>query len=146
MAIKKSVRDLKQRIIDEMYTDESGVLERCFDQAKEFVQITREGGIVLAHKDRLTGKEQIMLYLIGKVYAKTAGKATGDDVGNEELATELGIPMGSLRPWLKALRDANMVKSIRKNRHTNHAVQLNVVERFLLSAIKKLRDTKEKKP
>ncbi len=42
-------------------------------------------------KDKLTGAEQIQVYLIGKLFAKEAELATSDAVGNKELMDELGI-------------------------------------------------------
>ena len=96
---------LKKRIIDEMTVDYSSALEKNFDLAKQFVRITKEGKLDILFKEKLTGKEQVMLYLIGKLYAKEAGLSTTDDVGNKELMDELGIPEGSVLPWLKGLRD-----------------------------------------
>jgi hypothetical protein len=79
------------------------------------------------------------LYLIGKLYAKHADYAPTEDVGNKEFANELGIPIGSLLPWLKALRDSNKIKSIKRGRYTNHVIPINLVERVLRSVDKKIK-------
>jgi len=122
---------LKKRILDELSTDQSGVLDRCFAYAKEVLRISPDGKVEVLNRDKLTGKEQILAYLIGKLYAKEVDLAAAEDVGHKELANELGIPMGSLAPWLKALKESSMIRPVKRNRYTNYAVQINVVERVL---------------
>ena len=65
--------ELKKRIIEEMTVDYSNALEKIFDLAKQFIRITKDGKVFILFKDKLSGKEQILLYLIGKLYAKEAG-------------------------------------------------------------------------
>ena len=79
----------------------------------------------------MNGKDQVLLYLIGKLYAKEAGFASTDEVGNEELINELGVPKGSLFPWLKWLRDDNKIKQIRKGRYAYHSIPEYLVEKTL---------------
>jgi hypothetical protein len=122
---------LKQRIINEMTVDYSSSLEKNFDLAKQFMRITKEGKVDILAKDKLSGKEQISLYLIGRLYAKEAGFSATDDVGNKELMNELGIPKGSLLPWLKQLRDENKIKPIKSGKYTHHIIALNMVEKIL---------------
>jgi hypothetical protein len=122
---------LKQRIINEMMVDYSSSLEKNFDLAKQFMRITKEGKVDILAKDKLSGKEQISLYLIGRLYAKEAGFSATDDVGNKELMNELGIPKGSLLPWLKQLRDENKIKPIKSGKYTHHIIALNMVEKIL---------------
>ncbi len=136
---KQEHNDLKKRIIEEMTVNHSSALEKNFHLAKQFIRITRDGKVDLPFKDRLNGKEQILLYLIGKVYAKEAGFVATDDVGNKELLNELGIPEGSLLPWLKDLRDKNKVKQIRKGRYTHHSIAVNLVERTLGNVERKIK-------
>jgi len=130
--------NLRKRIMEEMSVDYSSALEKNFDLAKQFIRITKEGRVDVLVKDKLTGKDTILLYLIGKLYAKEAGVVTTDDVGNKELMDELGIPDGSLFPWLKDLRDGNDIKQIKKGRFTHHSVALNVVEKTLKRVGKKI--------
>ena len=123
--------ELKKRIIEEMTVDYSSALEKNFDVAKQFIRVTKDGNVDILFKERLTGKEQILLYLIGKLYAKEAGFISTDDVGNKELLDELGIPKGSLLPWLKNLRDNNRVRRTRKGQYTYHSIPVNMVEKTL---------------
>lgn len=136
---KQRDNDLKKRIIEEMTINYSSALEKHFDLAKQFIRIAKDGKVDILFKDELNGKEQILLYLIGKLYAKEAGFIATDDVGNKELMNELGIPEGSLRPWLKDLRDKNKVKQVKKGRYTHHNIPVNLVERTLKSVERKIR-------
>lgn len=130
--------NLKKKILEEMTVSYSSALEKSFELAKQFIRITSDGKVDVLFKDRLTGKEVILLYLIGKLYAKEAGLTPTDDVGNKELMNELGMPEGSLFPWLKDLREDNKVKSISKGKYTHHTIALNVVEKTLKSIEKKI--------
>lgn len=129
---------LRERIIDEMTVNYSSALEKNFDLAKQFIRITKDGKVDVLVKEKLTGMETILLYLIGKQYAKEAGLAPTDDVGSEELMNELGIPQGSLGRWLKDLRDDGNIKAIRKGKYSHHTIALNVVEKTLKSIERKI--------
>lgn len=131
-------KNLKQKIIEEMTVDYANTLEKNFDLAKQFIRITRGGRVDVIFKEKLSGKDQILLYLIGKLYAKEAGFIATDDVGNKELMDELGAPEGSLLPWLKELRDKNRIKQIKKERYTYHSIPINLVEKTLKNIEKKL--------
>ena len=102
--------NLKRRIMDEMVVDYASALERNFDLAKRFIRITKDGRVDILVKDKLVVRDNIALYLIGKLYAREAGFAASDEVNNEELLNELGIPSGSLLPGLKELRDKTIIK------------------------------------
>ncbi len=140
MSIMSEEREaLKKKILDEMTVNYADNLEKNFDLAKQFVRITKEGKVDVLVKDKVSGKEQIMLYLIGKIYAKEAGLAETDEVGNDEMMQELGIPVGSLMPWLKDLRDKNIIRQIRRERKVYHTVPVNQIEAILTALEKKLK-------
>jgi len=130
---------LKEKIIQEMTVDYSNALEKHFDSAKQFIRITQEGAIDIQLKERFNGKDQIVLYLIGKLYAKEAGFATEDHVGNKELMNELGIPQGSLLPWLKDLRDKKTIVQVKKGNTVSHRIKVYLIERKLREIEKKLK-------
>ena len=130
--------DLKARISEEMTLDYSSALEKNFDLAKQFIGITKAGRVDILIKDRLNGEEQVLLYLIGKLYAKEVGYTATEEVPNKELLGELGIPEGSLLPWLKDLRDTNKIRQVKRGRYTYHLIPPNLVERTLKSVEKKI--------
>lgn len=136
---EKAKRGLKERIREEMMADYANILERNFELAKQFIHVTSDGKVDVLLRDKLTGKEQILLYLIGKLYAKLADYTPTEDVGNKELVNELGIPIGSLLPWLKTLRDSNKIRSIKRGKYTNHVIPISLVERVLRFVDKKIK-------
>lgn len=130
--------DLKRRIMAEMTVDHANSLEKNFDIVKQYVRITKDGKVDVIVKDKIPGKLQILLYLIGKLYAKEAGLTDVEDVGNVELASELGIPMGSILPWLKDLREKSGVKQVLRGRNTNHSLPVGYIEKVLKLLEKKI--------
>jgi hypothetical protein len=122
-----------------MTVDYSSALEKNFDLAKQFIRVTKAGKVDILVKDRLNGEEQILLYLIGKLYAKEAGFVPAEEVSNKEFLEELGVPEGSLLPWLKDLRDTNKIRQVKRGRYTYHLIAPNLVERTLKSVENKIR-------
>lgn len=135
--------DLKKRILEEMTVDYYNKLEKNFNLAKQFIRITKEGKVDILIKDKISGKEQILLYLIGKMYAKEAGLAETDEVGNDELMKELGIRVGSLLPWLKELRDKKKIKQIKHGKNVYHTIPVNQIEDVLKALEKKMKTGRE---
>ena len=131
--------DLKSRIVSEMTDDYSNALERNFDLAKQLLRVTKEGKVSVLFKDKLTGEEQITLYLIGKLYAKEAGFIEKQEVDNKELMEELSMPKGSLLPGLKNLRYKKKVKQIKIGRNVLHTIPVNLVEKNLKDIGNKLK-------
>ncbi|MBI2583228.1 MAG: hypothetical protein HYW25_01045 [Candidatus Aenigmarchaeota archaeon] len=130
-------KKLKERIAEEMLEDYGGALERNFELAQKVMRLTRDGRVhITIDKSKLTGKELIQLYLIGKLYAKEGGIVESAAVSNKELMEELGIVQGSVLPWTKELRDAGRIKPTASGVHEIH---LHVVEGFLKSILSKLK-------
>ncbi len=136
---KNGKKELKDRILNEMTVDYSNALEKNFELAKKFVLITKEGKIDIIEKEKLTVKEQIKLYLIGKLYAKEAVLIEETSVDNKEFMNELGVPAGTLRPALKELRDNNVIKQMKKGKIVSHSIQVNLIERILKNLEEKLK-------
>jgi len=128
---------LKDKILDEMLVDHSDSLEKNFSLAKKFVNITATGKADIKDKTNFGGKEQIILYLIGKLYAKEAGFTQYAEASNKELMDELGIPQGSLLPWLKSLRDLHKIKQTKREKVVYHTIPLNNIEKELNTINKK---------
>jgi len=125
---EKSLRD---KILEEMSVDYESTLEKNFDIAKKYLKITSNGTVDVLIKDQVRGQDKVALYLIGKLYAKEAGKADTKMVDNSELAEELGAPKGSIYPWIKRLNDRNVIASEKKEKKTVYSIKLNHVEKIL---------------
>ena len=124
-----------------MTTDYSNILDRNFNLAKKVIRLSKDGKVEVKNKDKLNGPDQILLYLIGKLYAKESGLSESDDVGSKELLDELGIIENSLWPWLKDLRDNNIIKQRKIGKFRNHFIPINLVERHLKEIDKKLSES-----
>lgn len=138
MTEEEKSNGLKGKILAEMTSSYTNALDKNFELAKKFIRITSEGFVEVLVKDKISGKEQILLYLIGKVYAKEAGLSITDEVENNEIMRELGIPLGSLMPWLKSLKEENKIKPIRKGKLVNHIASINLIEKILVNIEEKL--------
>jgi len=125
--------DLKSRILGEMAVDYASALEKNFNLAKRFVRVTTDGRAEVLVKEQVPQKEQILLYLVGKLYAKEAGLVATAQVSNAELMDELGMPKGSVLPALKELRDANRIERLKSGRMVSHSIPVSMVERTLRS-------------
>jgi hypothetical protein len=130
---------LKGKILKEMTVDYTDKLEKNFELAKQFIRLTKEGKVEILVKDKVSRKEQILLYLIGKMYAKEAGLAETYEVGNTELMKELRIPRGSLFPRLMELREENKIRQIQREGKVYHSVHVNQIEEILRAVDKKVR-------
>lgn len=131
-----SEEDLKNRILNEMRVDYGDALERNFDLAKQFIGITKNGKIDVKFKTKLPNDDNIMLYLIGKLYANAAGLSETQEVTNRELMDELGMPLGSVVTSLKRLRDSHRIIQIKDGLHK---VRVNEIEKALDSIKNKLK-------
>lgn len=133
---RRTKSDLKKRILEEMTVDYDDTLERNFDLAKQLFRTTMDGLVGIRVKDKLTGVEQIELYLTGKMYAKKAELSLTDDVGYKEFKEQLGMPKGSLNPWLKQLHDKNRITQLKREGVVYFRMSPNLID-DLLNRIKK---------
>jgi hypothetical protein len=137
-----SKEEFKKKIRAEMAADFSDSLEKNFSLAKQFIRVTNDGFVDVLVKDKVNGPEKIQLYLIGKKYAKQGEFTTSDEVGNKELMERLGIPEGSLMPWLSELRDKNKITQLMQGRNAYHSIPVNLIEVTLKAVEKKVQKEK----
>lgn len=119
---------LKDKIKGEMISDYSNALERNFELAKSIIKITPTGKIEILEKDKFSGEELILLYLIGKKYAYEAEISSSFGADNQELIIELGKPSGSIFPWLKNLRQKKKIIQDKNKTPIEHYIAENVIE------------------
>ncbi len=122
---------LKRRIMEEMIVDHQNILEKYFDLAKNFINITTEGIINIISEEKFSIEEKILLYLIGKIYAKEAGLVTTEEVGYKELMDNLGVLKGTIYPVIKRLRDKNKISQKKKGKLTYITIPLNLLGKML---------------
>ena len=134
--------ELKERIKKEMVADYGNALERNFETALKFIRITPDGKVDIINRNGLTGEELIELYLIGKIYAKKAGLSNSEETTNKELMEELGVPMGSVLPWTKNLRDGRKITSTKPG---VHIIPPNLIEKTLKEIQEKIFSEEDEK-
>src|SRR5207247_9867538 len=101
--------DFKSRILEEMTVSYSSKLEKNLELGKQFIRLTPEGTVDVLVRERLPGKEQILLYLVSTMYAKEAVYVTDGTLVNTELLQQLAFPVPSIIAFLQALRDTTFV-------------------------------------
>jgi hypothetical protein len=116
---------LRNRIRSEMLAEHQDALARNFELAKSLLRITASGKVEVLANEKFGGKQRVLLYLIGKVYAKEAELADSEFVTNKEFSEQLGIPENSLRPWLSELRDDVLVVHRRDGATVRHAISMS---------------------
>ena len=122
---------LKKRIMEEMMVDHQNILEKYFDLAKKFISITSKGTINIISEEKFSIEEKIILYLIGKIYAKEAGLVSTEEVGYKELMDNLGILKGTIYPVIKRLRDKNKINQKKQGKLTYITIPLNLIGKNL---------------
>ena len=127
---------LKKRIIEEMIVDHQNILEKHFDLAKQFINISTEGVINIISEKKFSTEEKILLYLVGKLYAKEAGVVSTEEVGFKELMDNLGIVKGTIYPIIKRLREKNKISQRKQGKLTYITIPMNLIGK-VLSEIKK---------
>lgn len=128
---------LRNKIMSEMVSDSNNALERNFELAKKILRITKQGTVEIVEKNKYSGEELIMLYLIGKCYAKEAGLSATNGATSNELKDELGKSEGSIFPWLKNLRDSKKIKQNKETSPIEHYIPTNMIEDTLSKLINK---------
>lgn len=127
----KEKRDFKDMILNEMKVDYNNILEKNFMLAKKFIRITTSGTIDIIYKGKLSTNEKLLIYLIGKKYAKEAGLTEFADAANNELKNELGMPEGSLLPGIKIIRDKRMIETVKRDGLSYHSILPNLIVKVL---------------
>lgn len=125
---EKELSGLAEKIRSEMVVDYSEILDKNLELAKHLIRITDRGTVEVPQKSNLSAKERIMLYLIGKLYAKEAKLSEIESAGNQEIMEELNMPEGTLLPRLKELRDSRQIKQVKVERYVHHKILPNWIE------------------
>lgn len=103
------MEELKKWIEEELTVSEISDLVKNKDRVKEVIRITKDGKILFnVDLTKLSAKQIVCLYMIGKVYARVAGYVDTESVSNRELLA-LNMPEGTIGYTLKELRDERTI-------------------------------------
>lgn len=127
---------LIDKIKKEMTIDDNAILENNFELIKELILLNKNGTIEITDKENYTGPDLITLYLIGKNYAHLVGYCDTNRVSIIELIEKLSKPEGSVKPWLKTLRDRKKIKQDTTSKPVSHYISVNLIEGAIKSLTK----------
>jgi hypothetical protein len=115
----ESLQDWVRR---EMTLEKTDLLVSVKERVARLLGVSTDGAVGFKlTAEQLTGlnaQERILLYMIGKLYAKAAGYTQEESVSNSELTADLGMPEGTVKSQLKVLRDARYVNSDGRGIHS----------------------------
>ncbi len=107
--------DLGKWIRDTMTVNEESLIYANKELISRLVSLTKEGKVILSvDKSDLTGSQIVLLHLVGKLFAKVAGYSTNSSATNSEIASEMGIPLGTVGRCLMELRSRGFVRPLGK--------------------------------
>lgn len=114
-----SLRDWARR---ELTVKKSDILWEARDRIARLVGISTDGSVSFRipaeDLEKLTTRERILLYMVGKLYSEAAGYTDDATVSNSELAQNLGMPDGTVKSQLKVLRDRRYIKAVQAGTHS----------------------------
>jgi DNA-binding HxlR family transcriptional regulator len=121
----------EQRIREALVSNEPDVLMQALERVAKHIRLVGDGMVDVPRRDRGDKKysepDRILLYLIGRLYAHRLGKVKNDRVCCQELEGQLGIVGNALRPRLKELREAGLIRETRPTKVVYHSMELGKV-------------------
>jgi hypothetical protein len=103
--------DLSQWIRENMTVNEHSILNENKEAVAALVGVTIDGKVVLkVDKSELNSRQLVLAYLLGKLFSKMAGYSQHISATNNEIASELGMPIGTVGRCLLELRKQGFVR------------------------------------
>ncbi len=113
---------LKEWIRREMTMEKADILVIAKERVSHLVGVSPDGAVSFKlppdRVARLTARDKVALYFIGKLYALAGEYAENDWVTSSELVENLGLPEGTIRPALKTLRDSHCINAVKEGVHS----------------------------
>jgi DNA-binding transcriptional ArsR family regulator len=109
---------LKDKIQDRMVTDHETILESNFERVEKLFRLYEDGTINLEGQYRdLEVKLQILIYLIGKLFAYEGELAESDTLETSFFYDRIDKSDRTIRSYLQKLRDEGYVKKEGQSKH-----------------------------
>lgn len=106
-----SQNDLEEWIKNNMTIDDKSVIDAHREVISKLIGITNNGKVVLkVPKNGLRSSDLISLCLIGKFLGKVAGYLKTPNARNQDIASEMGIPEGTVGRVVTELEKRGMIK------------------------------------
>ncbi|GBC69663.1 hypothetical protein HRbin01_01365 [archaeon HR01] len=108
--------DIKEKLRDLVIEEE--ISPELVEKVKKFIRLTRRGQIVfVVPKEKLTIRDQILLYLLGKRLAKELEFVEKDSASIEEISSGLGADYFSVASRLSELKSQHYVLSVERGEY-----------------------------
>ena len=109
---------LKDKIQDRMVTDHETILESNFERVEKLFRLYEDGTINLEGQYRdLEVKLQILIYLIGQLFAYEGELAESDTLETSFFYDRIDKSDRTIRSYLQELRDEGYVKKEGQSKH-----------------------------
>lgn len=132
------MEELKNWVKEELTVNKINGLTKHREKVKELIGITQDGMIIFkVDSTKLSAKEIICLYMIGKVYAHVADYIGTESVANKELIEKLNLPEGTVKRSLKELRDTKIIIAEKSGIHRIHYNKIGGILEDILRKIRK---------
>jgi predicted HTH transcriptional regulator len=122
--------------LEDLIYDEEEEFERLVPKVKKVVMVKKTGDpVFVCDRNLLSTSEIIMVYLIGKFFAKKLGFVEEESATNDELHRSLKIKKNVLAARLNDLRKEGLVEQVARGKHKISTVKL---EEFLDNVLQKI--------
>jgi DNA-binding transcriptional ArsR family regulator len=109
---------LKDKIQDEMVTDDETILEAHFERVQKLFQLHEDGTINLEGKYRSLGARlQILIYFIGQRFAYEGELAETDTLNSSYFYDRIDKSDRTIRKYLQELREDGYIKKEGQSEH-----------------------------
>lgn len=109
---------LKDKIQDEMMTDDETILESNFERVKKLFQLHEDGTINIEGEYRNLGPElKILIYFIGQRFAYEGELSDTDTLDSSFFYERMDKSDRTVRNYLQELREAGFIKKESQGKH-----------------------------
>ena len=127
----------KKDILKRLIYEEELEFENLVPKVEKLVKIKKNGSpVIVCNENKLTQKEIMMLYIIGKFFAKQLGLSETESAFNKEIAEAYGLKDNVVGARITELKDDKYIEKISTGEHKVSTVKL---EEFLDKLLAKLK-------
>jgi predicted HTH transcriptional regulator len=127
---------MTEDILKRLVYNEELEFERLVPKVEKVVKVKKNGSpVIVCDERKLSQWEIIVLYLVGKFFAKQLKFSETESATNKEIARAFRLKENVVSARMKELRDEKLVEQVSKGEHKISTVKL---EEFLDELLNKL--------
>ena len=118
---------MSEDILKRLIYDEELEFEKLVPKVEKVVKVKKENGtpVIVCDEKKLSQKEKIMLYLIGKFFAKQLKLSETESATNKEIAKWLKLKENVVSARMSDLREEKLVEQVSKGEHKISTAKLD---------------------